>query len=113
MELELLKMVPGGGSVAALIVTVILFLKQQEKSQAGLSLIAETFNARVAATQASSQDQINRLVAQATENQKLYQDQIQALIDRHLEVSRETIAAIKSLEVAVRELQSRCVSAQR
>ena len=56
MELELLKMVPGGGSVAALIIIVILFLKQQEKTQASLGLIAETFNARFAAAQASYQD---------------------------------------------------------
>ncbi|RUL89370.1 hypothetical protein [Tautonia sociabilis] len=107
MEIELLKMLPGGGSVAALIVTVILFLKQQEKTQNGLTQITETFNSRVASAQASFQEQINRLMGQNAENQKLYQEQIQGLIDGHLEVSRETVAALKSLEAAVHELQSR------
>ncbi len=107
MEIELLKMLPGGGSAAALIVTVILFLKQQEKSQANLSLITETFNNRVASAQASFQVQINLLMTQTGENQKLYQDQIQNLIDRHLEISRETISAIKALELAVREGRGR------
>jgi uncharacterized membrane protein YvbJ len=108
MEIELLKMLPGGGSVAALIVTVILFLKQQEKWQINLGQITETFNNRVASTQAAFQDQINHLMSQNTENQKLYQDQIRLLIDGHLEVSMETIAALKSLENAVHELQGRC-----
>lgn len=107
MELELLKMLPGGGSVAALIVTVILFLKQQEKSQQNLGQVTETFNSRVAAAQVSFQDQIRQLIVQNAENQKLYQDQIQTLLDGHLEVSRETISALRALEAAVHELQAR------
>ena len=107
MEVELLQMLPGGGSVVALIVTVILFLKQQEKTQQGLSQITDTFNARIASTQSSFQDQVKDLMGQSAENQKHYQDQVQSLIDRHLEVSRETIVAIKSLESAVAEMQLR------
>lgn len=107
MEVELLKMLPGGGSVAALIVTVILFLKQQERTQLSLSQITEVFNARVVASQSSFQEQINRLMSQNVENQKLFQEQIQLLIDGHLEVSRETIAALKAMENAVHELQTR------
>ncbi|QDV37363.1 hypothetical protein [Tautonia plasticadhaerens] len=107
MEIELLKMLPGGGSVAALIVTVILFLKQQEKSQLNLGQVTETFNNRVAAAQSSFQDQIRQLIAHNAENQKLYQDQIQTLLDGHLEVSRETVVALRALETAVYELQSR------
>ena len=93
---------------AALIVTVILFLKQQEKTQINLGQITETFNDRVTATQSAFQDQINHLMDQNVENQKLYQDQIRSLIDGHLEVSRETIAALKSVENAVHELRGRC-----
>lgn len=107
MEVELLKMLPGGGSVAALIVTVILFLKQQERTQLSLGQITETFNARVVSTQSSFQEQINRLMIQNVENQKLFQEQIQLLIDGHIEVSRETIAAIKAMEHTVHELQLR------
>jgi uncharacterized membrane protein YvbJ len=108
MEIELLKMLPGGGSVAALIVTVILFLKQQEKWQINLGQITETFNNRVITTQAAFQDQVTHLMAQNTENQKLYQEQIRLLIDGHLEVSIETVAALKALENAVHELQGTC-----
>lgn len=107
MEVELLKMLPGGGSVVALIITVILFLKQQERTQSSLGQITETFNARVVSTQSAFQEQINRLMNQNVENQKLFQEQIQLLIDGHLEVSRETIAAIKAMEHAVHELRSR------
>ena len=107
MEVELLKMLPGGGGVGALIVTVILFLKQQEKTQSSLTLIAETFNHRLNATQSAFQEQVNHLMAQASDNQKHYQEQIQNLIDGHMEVSKETIEAIKALESAVREVQAR------
>jgi uncharacterized membrane protein YvbJ len=106
VEVELLKMLPGGGSVAALIVTVILFLKQQERTQVSLSQITDVFNARAVASQSSFQEQINRLMSQNVENQKLFQEQIQLLIDGHLEVSRETIAALKAMENAVHELQT-------
>lgn len=105
MEIELLKMLPGGGSVVALIITVILFLKQQERMQLGLSQITETFNARVVSTQSAFQTQVNQLMNQNVENQKLFQEQVQLLIDGHLEVSRETIAALKALESAVHVLQ--------
>ncbi len=105
MEAELLQMLPGGGSVAALIMTVILFLKQQEKAQATINQVTETFNVRVTETQVSFQDQINRQMVQINENQKRYQEQIQSLIDAHIEVSRETVLALKSLEAAVSELQ--------
>ncbi|MEW4566702.1 hypothetical protein AB1L88_02430 [Tautonia sp. JC769] len=106
MEVELLKMLPGGGSVAALIVTVILFLKQQERTQVSLGQITDVFNARAVASQKLFQEQVNRLMSQNVENQKLFQEQIQLLIDGHLEVSRETIAALKAMENAVHELQA-------
>jgi len=110
MELELLQYLPGGGSVAALIITVILFLKtqerQQEKTHENLNSIADKFNSQVAASQITFNEQIASLTTQSRENQRVYQEQVQSLIDGHMDVAKETISAIKGLESAVRELKA-------
>jgi len=98
---DLIKLLPNGASTIALIVVVVLFLKQQEKMNDVLKQITDKFNEQTSVNQKSFQDQINALSSQQYSNQKSFQDQIQLLIDAHLKVSRETIAAMKALEATV------------
>ena len=104
---ELIRLLPDGASAAAVIVVVMLFLKQQDRVNATLESITKGFNEQAFDSQKAFQDQILRLTRQQYENQKLYQEQIQSLIDAHVKVSRETILALKSLESSLRDAKER------
>ena len=104
---DLIRLLPDGASAVAVIIVVMLFLKQQDRINLMLESITKGFNDQVYDSQKSFQEQILRLTRHQQENQKLYQDQIQALIDAHIKVSRETILALKSLEVSLKESRDR------
>ena len=76
-EFELIKALPGGGTIAAFIVIVILFLRHEEKVDTRVDLMTKMFSV-----------QINQFVGDM------------------LDVTQETTAAIKGLEDAVRELRT-------
>jgi hypothetical protein len=104
---DLIKLLPDGASAVAVIVVVVLFLKQQDRINHMLESITKGFNDQVQGSQKTFQDQIFRLTGQQYENQKAYQDQIQSLIDAHVKVSRETILALKALETSLRDAKDR------
>lgn len=100
---DLIRLLPDGASAVAVIIVVMLFLKQQDRINMMLESITQHFNEQVYDSQKAFQDQILRLTRNQQDNQKLYQDQIQSLIDAHIKVSRETILALKLLEVSLKE----------
>ena len=100
---DLIRLLPDGASAVAVIIVVMLFLKQQDRINLMLESITQNFNEQVYDSQKAFQDQILRLTRNQQDNQKLYQDQIQSLIDAHIKVSRETILALKLLEVSLKE----------
>ena len=104
---DLIRMLPDGASAVAVIIVVMLFLKQQDRINLMLESITRNFNDQVGDSQKSFQEQILRLNRQQFDNQKLYQDQIQSLIDAHIKVSRETILALKSLESSLKDARDR------
>lgn len=104
---ELIRLLPDGASAVAVIIVVMLFLKQQDRINATLETITQGFNDQVGDSQKAFQDQLLRLHRQQFDNQRLYQDQIQSLIDAHIKVSRETILALKSLEASIKEAKDR------
>jgi hypothetical protein len=104
---ELIKLLPDGASVIAVIVVIVLFLKQHDKINVMLTSITKEFNDHVYDSQKGFQDQLLTLASQQYEHQKLYQDQIQSLIDAHINVSKETILALKSLEVSIKDSRDR------
>ena len=104
---SLIKLLPNGAAVIAVIVVVVLFLKQQDKVSNVLEQITDKFNDQTINNQKAFQDQINVLAQQYYTNQKSFQDQIQHLIDAHLQVSRETISALKALEATVNEVKTK------
>lgn len=104
---DLIRLLPDGASAVAVIIVVMLFLKQQDRINLMLESITKGFNDQVFDSQKAFQEQILRLTRQQYENQKLYQDQIQSLIDAHIKVSRETIMALKSLEASLKEAKDR------
>jgi predicted ABC-type ATPase len=104
---DLIRLLPDGASAVAVIVVVMLFLKQQDRINAMLESITKSFNDQVGDSQKTFQEQILRLTRQQYDNQKRYQDQIQSLIDAHIKVSRETILALKSLEAGLKEAKDR------
>lgn len=107
MVTELIKLLPDGASVVAVIVVVMLFLRQQERLNVMIETVTRGFNDHAYESQHTFQEQVLELTQQMFENQKLYQDQIQSLIDAHVKVARETIVALKSLEASLREARDR------
>ena len=104
--MELIKLLPNGAATVAVITVVILFLKQQDKWNEALEKITTKFNEQNTYNQKIHQEQINTLAAQQYDNQRAFQEQIQLLIDGHLKVSKETIAALKSLEATVSSVKN-------
>lgn len=104
---DLIRLLPDGASAVAVIVVVMLFLKQQDRINLMLESITRGFNEQVNDSQKTFQDQVLRITRQQYDNQKLYQDQIQSLIDAHIKVSRETITALKSLEHSLKDAKDR------
>ena len=104
---DLIRLLPDGASTVAVIIVVMLFLKQQDHINLMLESITKNFNEQVYDSQKSFQDQIIRLTRQQQDNQRLYQDQIQTLIDAHLRDSRETFIALKSLEASLKDAKER------
>ena len=104
---ELIKMLPAGGSAVAVIMVVMLFLRQQDRLNLMVETITKGFNEQINDSQKTFQEQILRLTTQQFDNQRLYQSQIQSLIDAHIKVSRETILALKSLEASLKQAKDR------
>ncbi len=104
---DLIKLLPDGASVVAVIVVIVLFLKQQDKISAMLATVTKEFNDRIYDSQKGFQAQILNLANQQYDHQKSYQDQIQALIDAHLNVSKEMIQALKALELSVKDIKEK------
>jgi predicted ABC-type ATPase len=89
------------------IFVVMLFLRQQDRLNVMLETITKGFNEQVNDSQKTFQEQVVRLTTQQYDNQRLYQEQIQSLIDAHIKVSRETILALKSLEASLKEAKEK------
>jgi hypothetical protein len=104
---DLVKLLPDGASVVAVIVVIVLFLKQHEKISVILNDVSRRFNEQIYDSQKGFQEQLLKLAGQQYEHQRSYQDQIQALIEAHVNVSKETITALKSLEMSLKEAKDR------
>ena len=100
-------MLPDGASAVAVIVVVMLFLKQQERLNCMFESVSKGFNDQIFDSQKTFQEQVLYLTRQMHDNHKLYQDQIQSLVDAHIKVSRETIVAMKSLESSLKDAKNR------
>jgi hypothetical protein len=104
---DLVKLLPDGASVVAVIVVIVLFLKQHDKINLLLSNVTKDFHDHIYESQKGFQDQVLKLSSQQFEHQKSYQDQIQALIEAHVNVTKETITALKSLEMSLKDAKER------
>ena len=104
---DLIKLLPDGASVIAVIVVIVLFLKRHDKVDGMLKSTTKHFHDLLYESQKNFQDQILKLSNQHSDQQKSYQSQIQALIDAHIQVSKETILALKGLEMSLKEARER------
>jgi hypothetical protein len=104
---DLVKLIPNGASVIAVIVVVILFLKQQDKMNEMLQAVTEKFNEQSTVSQKLYQDQLGNLSQQYFVNQKSFQDQIQLLIDSHMKASQQATTTLKGVEAKVSNIQER------
>jgi hypothetical protein len=77
-DVELLKLLPGGGTIVAFIIVVVLFLRHQERIDARVDTMT-----------------------------KLFSDNISTLTGKLVQISQDTTAALKGLAEAVRDLRER------
>ena len=66
----------------------MLFLKQQDKLNLTLETVTKGFHDQVYESRKTFQEQLLKLASQQYDNQRMYQDQIQSLIDAHISVLR-------------------------
>lgn len=107
MTSDLIKLLPDGANVIAVIVVVVLFLKQQEKFNAILKSITEDFHTQIKENQKAFQEQISALSNQYFTNQQAYQGQIQKLMDAHIAVTREVITTLQEVKTNVASINDR------
>ena len=109
---NLVKLIPDGLSVIAVIVVVILFLRQQDKSNEVITSLSDKqenlisqmmqrFNESIEKGRSSYQEQISKLANQNTDSQRQYQDQIQQMLQSHFKITKESIEALKTLETTI------------
>jgi hypothetical protein len=109
MGTDLIKLLPDGANVIAVIVVVVLFLKQQEKFNVILKSITDDFHTQIKENQRAFQEQIGQLSQQYFANQQLYQKQIQALMDAHITVTREVITTLQEVKTNVSAINQKMV----
>lgn len=104
---DIFKLIPDGASVVGVIIVVILFLRHQKEFNVTLQNIATDFREQIAHTQEQYQAQVKQLAEQFQAAERAHMEQIKALIDDYISISRETVGAVKELEEAVRELKDK------
>ena len=109
IPVDLIKLLPDGANVVAVIVVVILFLKQQEKFNIILKNMTDDFHEQVKGNQKAFQDQITTLSEQYFSYQKLYQEQIQRLMDAHILVTREVITTLQEVKQNVSNINQKMI----
>ena len=100
--MEILKAMPNGGAVIALIAVVILFLKKQDRTDQMLGEITARFAAEVQSDRQAFQSQLAALMERSEVSQRLYMDQIKAIVGDYAILTRENITAVRELQRIVR-----------
>ncbi len=102
-ELEALKMVPAylvpAGIVMFVGVKVLI-----AKDQAGAALSRE-FAGAVERLNADHRSEIEGLIGKFWQTQEEWKGEVKEIIDNYVEITRETIVAVKGLESSLRELK--------
>ena len=76
---DLIQLLPDGASAVAVIIVVMLFLRQQDRINLMLETITKGFSEQVNDSQRAFLEQVLQLTSRQFDNQRLYQDQIQSL----------------------------------
>lgn len=95
--LNLLKLIPDAVSAVAVIIVVILFLRQQQLSQGHLNQIATDF-------QKSLNEQRDDFRQALTETSNMYLTQLAAMRGAHLHAVQEIAASLSMMEASSREM---------
>ncbi len=95
---DLITLVKEGGVSAALIVSFVLCARF-------IRYLVQYFTAQNAKSQAAFQDQVKELAANFNETVQSSQRQMQLLLSQHMQVSKETIGALRGLQETMRTLQ--------
>lgn len=102
---ELIKLLPDGAASIAIIVVVILFLKQQDKSAIMIKEISEAFQLTIKDLQQASLIQVTEMYRQNTESRTHFQSQIQTLMDGQMRLTQEVIETLHDLKLVVNSLR--------
>lgn len=107
--MDITKLLMDGGSIAAIIVLVIIFLKYQTGFNNKLESISKDFSTKVDNINQSFTHQVDIMAKSFLDHERVYQQQIQTLITDFMSVSREMIVAVKELEAAVKSLREEVI----
>ena len=102
---DLLKLIPDSVATIAVIIVVMMFLKNQRTYDQNLKDVTQQFADRVKELQDSFKQQIQDLTSSYLNSEQNFRNQIGKLFEDFVHVSTETISAVKQLESAVREIK--------
>lgn len=105
MELEILKLIPGGGSIAATVAIVILFLQYLARQDNRIVTALTEQGEREMTAAREYQVQLRQIHDGSVAAAKLHQEQVRELIDHYTAISRETVHAVSGLESTVRAVE--------
>lgn len=95
--------VPGSSS-AAIILVVIIFLRQMRYMQSKHEKSLQSYEQRLQQIANSFQNQVDRLVDQANANEERRMGQIQAIFDKFMGMSERIVSVLTKLEGQVNAL---------
>lgn len=98
---DLLKIIPDGLNVIAVLIVMFFFAKREDKFTTAIREIKDDFKDEIRRSQEAFQGQISEITRINTSSQREFQQQLQVLIEAHLTVSRESISALKSFEKVI------------
>lgn len=107
METEILKLVSTGGSVVVLFGSIIIFLRELNKRDAVIKDLQIESNKIFSEMRLSHNAQVAGLITQLSDQQKYYQEQFRAVMDEHIETSKDVTTGLKLLENEIRNNRPR------
>jgi hypothetical protein len=105
--IEALKWLPQGGAAGAVILVVMLFLKQQDKMADLLVNLTDRFQKALDRIETATDARMEALDARHREMHEATQAQVAGLVRDQIEANTKMTVAIEGLQAAVEDLKAR------
>lgn len=106
---QLIKLLPEGVSVVAVIMVVSLFLKQQRYQNKQSEKVADTYTTHLDQVTSDFRGQLDKMMTEIAKMDKERYDQIQLVFNGYMNLSREMIQTMAEFRGALKSLENQRV----